>query len=355
MKMLFNRAFRLLFERECSKSVKKTLLRFKESNCFSTKVNSLKCQDLNSMSKINTESFMSSFDTVLTDCDGVLWHGGQEIEGSSDAISIFRELGKRVIFVTNNGVSRNDLLVRCQQMGFGGCLDDMVTASFVCAQYLKEKKLNKTVYVFGGKGLVDELTNAGIKSVGFEPDPMPERWDLETAEALVNSMEQNVGCVVVGFQYDISYIKLLKAVTYLHNPEVLFLGTNSDPVAVLHFQNNKTCIMPASGSFISAVRTASGREPVILGKPNQIMFEAVKRVCPNIQPDRTLMIGDRADTDVLFGKNSDLITLMVGTGTNSRDDIFEWCDSNDSAIQNLVPDYYSKSLIDVFMNYIRDR
>ena len=355
MKMLFNRAFRLLFERECSKSVKKTLLRFRESNCFSTKINYLKCQDLNSMSKINLESFMSSFDTVLTDCDGVLWHGGQEIEGSSDAISIFRELGKQVIFVTNNGVSRNDLLIRCQQMGFGGCLDDMVTASFVCAQYLKEKNLNKIVYVFGGKGLVDELTNAGIKSIGLEPDPMPERWDLETAEALVNSMEENVGCVVVGFQYDISYIKLLKAVTYLHNPEVLFLGTNSDPVAVLHFQNNKTCIMPASGSFISAVRTASGREPVILGKPNQIMFEAVKRVCPNIQPDRTLMIGDRADTDVLFGKNSDLITLMVGTGTNSRDDIFEWCNSNDSAIQKLVPDYYSKSLIDVFMNYIRDR
>ena len=113
--------------------------------------------------------------------------------------------------------------------------------------------------------------------------------------------------------------------------------------------------MPASGSFISAVQTASRREPVILGKPNQVMFEAVKRVCPSIQPDRTLMIGDRADTDVLFGKNSDLITLMVGTGTNSRDDIFEWCNSNERAIQKLVPDYYSKSLIDVFMTYNRDR
>jgi ribonucleotide monophosphatase NagD (HAD superfamily) len=33
------------------------------------------CQDLASMSPTEVKSFFDSYDTVLTDCDGVLWKG----------------------------------------------------------------------------------------------------------------------------------------------------------------------------------------------------------------------------------------------------------------------------------------
>ena len=310
---------------------------------------STKCQNIHSMSQSETKLLISSFDTILTDCDGVLWVGGQAIEGSPEAIMRFRKLGKRIIFVTNNGMSRNDLLIRCQKLGFGGDISDMITSSYLCANYLKQADFTRTVYVFGGKGLKEELDNAGIKNIGEGPDVPPDEWNLETAENVINQMDDNVGCVIVGFHYDTSYIKLLKAVTYLHNPKVLFLATNSDPMAVIHFEH-KTCIMPATGALISAVETASGRKALILGKPKRFMFDAVKSVFPNIIPERTLMIGDRADTDVIFGKNSSVKTLMVGTGTNTLDEIRQWEKSKEEAIMELIPDFYSNSLNDIFQS-----
>ena len=45
--------------------------------------------------------------------------------------------------------------------------------------------------------------------------------------------------------------------------------------------------------MVSAVATAAGRDPVVMGKPSPMMFEAVKKVHPDIKPERTLMIGDR--------------------------------------------------------------
>lgn len=41
-----------------------------------------------------------------------------------------------------------------------------------------------------------------------------------------------------------------------------------------------------------AVKTAAEREPVVMGKPSQVMFEFVRKSY-NLDPSRTLMIGDR--------------------------------------------------------------
>ena len=48
-----------------------------------------------------------------------------------------------------------------------------------------------------------------------------------------------------------------------------------------------------TGAFVAAVQTAAGRDPIILGKPERYMFEAVMAIHTDIKPERTLMIGDR--------------------------------------------------------------
>jgi len=347
MKILLRRAVKYFLKHKPNELYHDKILNKSSHNISNPNLISTKCQNINLMSQSDLEKFLSSFDTVLTDCDGVLWVGGQAIEGSPEAITRLRKLGKRIIFVTNNGMARKDLLARCLQLGFGGECDDMITSSYLCANYLKQLDFSKTAYIFGGRGLKEELDRSGIKNIGEGLDQMPNEWNLETAEKVVNEMDEDVGCVIVGFHYDVSYIKLLKAVTYLHNSDVLFLATNSDPMAVLHFQN-KTCIMPATGAFISAVETASERKALILGKPKKIMFDLVKNVFPNIDPERTLMIGDRADTDVLFGKNAGVKTLMVGTGTNTIDDIRQWEMSDNDKDKELIPNFYSNSLFNIF-------
>ena len=90
--------------------------------------------------------------------------------------------------------------------------------------------------------MVNEFDRVGIKHIGVESDPMPAKWDPDIAEHVMEKMENNIGCVVVGYNYDVSYMKLLKAATYLQNPNVLFVGTNSDPMFPLYLKSRK-CII----------------------------------------------------------------------------------------------------------------
>ena len=79
------------------------------------------CQDLTELSLQDQKAFFNSFDTVLTDCDGVLWSGNNPIPGSIEMIHKFREMGKKVIYVTNNATrSRKEYVTKCHDLGFGG-------------------------------------------------------------------------------------------------------------------------------------------------------------------------------------------------------------------------------------------
>ena len=76
---------------------------------------------LNDIPKQDLKSFLGSFDTVLTDCDGVLWHNNNAIENVPEMIHHFRKLGKKVIYVTNNSSkTRSDFLQKVTKLGFGG-------------------------------------------------------------------------------------------------------------------------------------------------------------------------------------------------------------------------------------------
>lgn len=67
--------------------------------------------------KIN--EFINSFDTVLTDCDGVLWLENVAINGSPNVINKLREIGKKIFFVTNNSTKlRDDILLRARRLGY---------------------------------------------------------------------------------------------------------------------------------------------------------------------------------------------------------------------------------------------
>lgn len=68
--------------------------------------------------------------------------------------------------------------------------------------------------------------------------------------------------------------------------------------------------------------TALGRNPdAVLGKPNKPMLDCIIQKL-SLNPERTCMIGDRLDTDILFGINGNLGTLLVLTGKFINSSIF---------------------------------
>ena len=60
------------------------------------------------------------------------------------------------------------------------------------------------------------------------------------AAEVAKTFSKDVGCVIASITYELSYLKLMKAVSYLENPDVIFLGTNTDPV----FPVSKGCVCP---------------------------------------------------------------------------------------------------------------
>ncbi|XP_050675096.1 glycerol-3-phosphate phosphatase isoform X1 [Leptidea sinapis] len=264
--------------------------------------------NLEEASKEQVQEFLNSFDTVLSDCDGVLWINNNAIPGSADVMNYFRKLGKRVFYVTNNSTKvRADFALKAQDLGFIAEPEEILSTAYLVAHYLKGIGFKKKVYLIGSNGIGDELKAVGIRHIGIGPDPVkPDFKSMTQAD-----LDSEVGAVVVGFDEHVSYPKFMKAASYLSNDECLFVATNTDE----RFPKSSTIIVPGTGTLVRAVETCSERKALVLGKPNDYVRKFLQSF--GLDPARTLMIGDRCNTDIEFGVRCGFQTLLVMTGVTS--------------------------------------
>ncbi|KAK3877395.1 hypothetical protein Pcinc_017887 [Petrolisthes cinctipes] len=294
------------------------------------------------ITKSSLKSFLDSFDNVLTDCDGVLWTGDDVIGKANTTLNHLQKLGKKVFLVTNNSTkSREDYVLKCEKLGFEiPSKEHIVSSGYVLAEYLRQQNFKKKVYVVGTPGMCKELENVGVSCfhVGGE----------QTEGNVLNmiadiKLDPEVGAVAVGFDPHFCFPKIMRAGSYLNNPECLFLATNTDerfPVA------NGPLVFPGTGCLVRCVETVAERPPIIMGKPSPKMFSVISEK-NNLLPSRTLMIGDRSNTDILFGKNCGLHTLVVLSGVTSMSDLETWAASTDTEKHRLLADYYLEEIGDL--------
>jgi len=203
------------------------------------------------------------------------------------------------------------------------------------------REQGKKVYLIGSQGVKDELNDLNIEFFGDGPDPVENQesskgaaflYDIELEEEI-----DQVGAVVVGYEKHFNYLKLMKAANYLQEEDCLFMATNEDETCP---GPNKRTIIPDAGPLVAAVKNASGREPLVVGKPDTPAFDYICRRW-QIDPARTIMIGDRTNTDVKFGRDHGLKTMLVLSGCHQVDDIVENRVNNRT---DMVPDWYAKNL-----------
>uniref|UniRef100_A0AC34RGH8 Phosphoglycolate phosphatase n=1 Tax=Panagrolaimus sp. JU765 TaxID=591449 RepID=A0AC34RGH8_9BILA len=296
---------------------------------------------------LNADAFQAvlpQIDTFIFDADGVLWLGEDAIVGSPEFVEYLLNLNKRVIVLTNNATkSRAVYAKKLASLGYSDrILKNIVNPAAVVADTLSRsgiKQLKKKVYLIGSQGVKDELANVGIEFFGDGPDPIENQPDKRAFlyDFHLEVKHEKVGAVVVGYEKHFNYHKLMKAANYLQSEETLFLATNSDETCP---GPNPNTVIPDAGPLIAAVKTAAGREPLIVGKPNTPAFDYICRRW-EIDPERTMMIGDRTNTDVKFGKDHGLKTMLVLSGCHQVEDIVE-NQMNDR--EDMVPNYYANSL-----------
>jgi len=309
------------------------------------------CKEVSSMTDSEVSTWFKSFDTVMTDCDGVLWVGAEPIPGSPEMINKFRDLGKRVFYVTNNSTKhRRDYKTKLDKLGFGGNMDEIVGTAYLSATYLEQNNFdkNKLVYVIGSSGITQELDDVGIK---YLPIGISESLAMDAAVChglkQIEDISETVSAVLIGFTPRFSFNDILLANFFLQNPNCVFLQEAPDATFMATSDSGKKFTAPCTGSMVAAVSAASGRQPIVLGKPSKFMFEIVQKRHPGILPERTLMIGDRANTDILLGKNCGLQTLLVGSGVHSLAETRVWEKSQDTEQRRMVADFYVDKLGDL--------
>lgn len=67
------------------------------------------------------QELLADVDTVLFDCDGVLWRGETAVSGAPETLTALRARGKRLGFITNNSSkTREAYAEKLRRLGFGG-------------------------------------------------------------------------------------------------------------------------------------------------------------------------------------------------------------------------------------------
>lgn len=227
--------------------------------------------------------------TVLCDLDGVVWLARRAIDGAPAAVARLRELGCRVVFVTNN--SADPIAEQEAALAAIGvpAVGDVVTSAMAAARAVAP---GERLHVCGGTGIVEAMTRRG--AIVLDGDAPGDR-----------------DAVVVGLDRDFDYSRLSTASAYVRNGARL-VATNDDAT-----YPTPDGPIPGGGAIVAAVATAAGVTPIVAGKPHPPMVEAVVAMVGDLDPATTLVVGDRPSTDGAFARTIGCGFALVRSGVTT--------------------------------------
>ena len=249
------------------------------------------------------------YDAALLDLDGVLYLGPEPIEHAATSVAAARAHGMRAAFVTNNA-SRRPAVVAAHltELGIPAASDDVVTSAQAAVRWLVARlPPGAPVLVLGTDDLAEEVA-AG----GFTP--------RRTAEG--------VAAVVQGLAPTTAWTDLAEASVAI-GAGALWVAGNTDST-----YPSPRGPLPGNGALVQALITATGRQPVVVGKPEPELHTAsVERVGAR----RPLVVGDRLDTDILGAVRAGADSLLVLTGVTDLSALL-------AAPEGMRPTYVSRDL-----------
>ncbi len=222
----------------------------------------------------------------------MLYLGQEPVEHAAPSVAAARARGLRACFVTNNAGRRPAVVAaHLRELGIEAEDADVVTSAQAACRLLAERFPPGTaVLVLGSEGLAEEVAAAGLR---------PVRTADEQPQAVVQGLSQDTG-----------WRDLAEAAVALR-AGAFWVAGNTDST-----YPSPRGPLPGNGSFVAALEVATGRHPVVTGKPEPALHrESVERVGAT----RPLVVGDRLDTDVLGAVRGGADSLLVLTGVADRE------------------------------------
>ena len=228
----------------------------------------------------------------ICDMDGVIYHGNKILDGVAEFVNWMLENDKKFVFLTNSPEKTpHELSMKLDRMGLSITPDHFYTSAMATAEFLNTQAPGCTAYVIGEAALSKALYDHKIYMNDVNPD-----------------------YVVVGETRTYSFEKLEKAIS-LVNKGAKLIGTNPDTTGPTEHG-----VMPATGSLMAPIEIATGKKAYFVGKPNPLMLRHGLRIL-GCHSEDIAFIGDRMDTDIIAGIESNVDTVLVLSGVTAREDI----------------------------------
>ncbi len=227
---------------------------------------------------------MTALRAVLLDIGGVVYVGDRPLPGAVEAIARLREAGLAIRFLTNTTRTPHArLLAKLQAMGVPVSAEELFTPAMAARRLLK------------GRGIAPHL----LVHPDLEEDFAGLADSVDRALVLGDAGE--------GFTYD-----ALNAAFRLLETGAPFLALANNR----SFRDTDGELSLDAGPFVAALSYASGRQPVVLGKPSREFFRAALDSV-RCTAAEAVMVGDDVESDVAGAIAAGLGGVLVKTGKYS--------------------------------------
>jgi len=250
---------------------------------------------------------LAAIDGLLIDIEGVLIRGTEVIPGAQEALETLRARGIPYRFITNTTIyCRHTLVERLQAMGFPIQLEELFTATYVAARYLKEQ-------------------NAQSYYPLLLPDAQQEFAGLDVNE------DQPDFVVVGDMGASFTFPRLNRALQAILN------GARFVALHKKRTWRTEQGLYMDAGPFVVALEYAAECKAEVVGKPSRAYFRMVLDDL-GVAPERVAMIGDDIESDVRGAQLIGVKGWLVKTGRFRKEDLARgiWPDKIFESIAEIV-------------------
>lgn len=252
------------------------------------------------------ETLLKETDAFLFDLDGTVYLDETPIGDVKGTLARLRAMHKRIVFLTNNSSKTEaEYRQKLTRIGLWGEGDLVYTSAMATAEYVAARFPHKRVYLLATDAVKEEFSRT-VPLVEEEPD-----------------------VAVLAYDTTLTFAKMKRFNEFLAGGAV-FLATHPDAVCP-----TAGVSMPDVGAFLELFYTSSGRRPdLIVGKPGTAMGEGLERRL-GIPRARMCMTGDRMHTDIRFGNNCGMHTVLVLSGETTEETMKNFPDRPDLVLPDV--------------------
>ena len=252
------------------------------------------------------ETLLKETDAFLFDLDGTVYLDETPIGDVKGTLARLRAMDKRIVFLTNNSSKTEaEYRQKLARIGLWGEGDLVYTSAMATAEYVAARFPHKRVYLLATDAVKEEFSRT------------------------VPLVEEAPDVVILAYDTTLTFAKMKRFNEFLAGGAV-FLATHPDAVCP-----TAGVSVPDVGAFLQLFYTSSGRLPdLIVGKPGTAMGEGLERRL-GIPRARMCMTGDRMHTDIRFGNNCGMHTVLVLSGETTEETMKNFPDRPDLVLPDV--------------------